>query len=399
ESLNRIAHFGDPFGKTDPRFFHAFVDIATEVQMARLAGALRVGLEDPQRLGVFTVLSGGLSVVAGLVHTPPRGERGLMLALLAGFCVLWIAFAGATGMIEEVQAGAHWVRFIRFAPLVFALLLLVALSLGPALSARGEARGTPPAKMARIGATLMVSLGAVHAAQIIDGGSLGRARENLGVLKSVAGYELRGAFVKIVPRLTRENDGPSGYAGAASPLAALEVPTPGFLTAEVASAIAHGAPGLRAPELAAALADFGFEGEQDARVGSGAIVLQSVGGDVHGALSGAAADPVSAEALGRYGHGYLSLEAYVGNEVAAARDTAGRAAFLRGAGRRIFRCSVMQLYWGPETRLNPGALAARIRAAAPGWGAGPDDLEALLLGAADAARDFGFGAIADKLSP
>lgn len=369
---------------------------------ARLLGALKIGLLDKQHLAVFTLLSAGLAVCAGLAHAKPSGDRGRALLLLAGFSALWLVFAGMTGMVEAMQAGAHWVRFIRFAPLVYALLMFVALSAGPALSAKGDQRGAPAAKMARIGATLMVSLGAVHAAQIVDGGDLRRASENLRTLTTVHGYELRGAFVKIVPRLKRENDSPAGYAEAVRPLFGLRVPNAAFLAAEIGSAVSHHAPGFEGPSLAAALAGVSAGKDQvpaeAVEVGLGATVYHASQGNTRGALEKGELGPAAAEAFGRYGNSFVSFAPYVGTELTTARGTKWGASYLRGLGRRIYRSSVMQLYWGTETMLNPSALSAQLVADQGAMAATDAELESLREGIRAAARDYGFpGAIADKL--
>ncbi|WP_419190192.1 hypothetical protein [Saltatorellus ferox] len=376
----------------------------------RLVGAIRVGLADVQRLPTFTILSAGLAIVSGLSFARPRDDRAWALALFGGFALLWLAFAGASGMIEPVAEGAHWVRFIRFAPLVWALLMIVALSAGPAVSAKGEARSTPPAKMARIGVTLLVALGAVHAAQIIDGGSLRRAGDHWQTLTSVHGYELRGAFVKVVPRLARENDSPEGYAKAVAPLFSIRVPkrqdagvgegAPDFLAAEITAAVGHAAPGFGSAAMGEALRQVAGDGATGVALGLGAAVFREASGNVRGALERADLDASAAEALGRYGTGFLSWEPYVKGELDAARETPGQIPFLRGLGRRIFRSSVMQLYWGPDTRLDPVALRDRLVEGAPALGAGPAELAALLEGVRSAAWDYGFpDAVAVRLVP
>ena len=280
--------------------------------------------------------------------------------------------------------------------------MLVALCAGPALGARGDSRGTPSAKMARIGATLLVSLGAVHAAQIVDGGDIARAPANLRTLTSVHGYELRGAFTKIVPRLARENDSERAYASVVAPFWALKVPSREFLSAEIGAPVAHSAPGFNRVGLAGALLHFadGAEAATGPAIerGLGASVLHGFQGNIRGALSDAGLGANYAEALGRYGTGFLSLPAGVAKEVAAARGTLGGTAFLRGLGRRIFRCSVVQLYWGPGTRLDPAALSARLIADQAAMGVSDTEMEALRSGLRAAARDYGFPAdVADKL--
>ena len=366
---------------------------------SRLFGAIRVGLFDKQHLATFTVLSAGLAAVAGWVHLRPRGDRARAIALMAIFSTLWIVSAGMTGMIEGVHGDSHWVRFIRFAPLIYALLMGVALVAGPALSAQGDERGTPSAKMTRIGATLLVSLGVVHAAQIIDGGNLSRAGANLSVLTSVNGYELRGAFVKIAPRLARENDSIEAYAAAVAPLWALDVAPRAFLSSELTGAVAHAVPGFDRAALADALAGVAGEGSADAiELGLGATVHREIQGNTRGALLAGNLSPASAEALGRYGVGFLSLAPYVQGELAAVRGAPLAGDFLRGLGRRIFRCSVVQFYWGPESRLNPEALTARLVADQAAMGASDAELAFMREGVRAAARDYGFpAAIADKL--
>lgn len=375
-------------------------EVGGEGGWARLFGAIRVGLTDDQLLPLFTIFSASLAAASGLLFARPRGDRALALALFGGFAVLWVTFAGASGMIQGVTEGAHWVRFIRFAPLVWSLLMLVALCAGPAISARGDERGTPPAKIARIGVTLLVALGAVHAAQIIDNGSLGRARGNLTALTTVHGYELRGAFAKILPRLERPNDSAEGYAAAAAPLFELQGASASFLAAEISAAVAHAAPGFSGDALGQALRERAGMGADGVELGLGAAVFRAARSNVRGALSDAELTPAAAEALGRYGTGFLSQEPYVAGEIESARGTPGETPFLRGLGYRIFRCSVMQLYWGPGTKLDPLALRDRILNGAGAFGAEASEVEALMEGIQSAARDYGFPeAIAVKLVP
>ncbi len=361
---------------------------------SRLLGALKIGLSDQQHLAIFTLLSAGLAVVAGWVHERPRGDRALSLSLLAGFSAVWVVFAGMTGMIEAMQEGAHWVRFIRFAPLVYALLMFVAITAGPALSAKGDARGAPAAKMTRIGATLLISLGAVHAAQIVNGGNLPRAAANLQTLTSVHGYELRGAFMKIAPRLERANDSAEGYAASVRPFFDLEVPSPDFLAAEVAAAVSHHAPGFERQALAAALSSAAGGEDQISpaavELGLGATAYHASKGNTRGALDSESLGPAAAEAFGRYGNSFVSFSPYVATEVTTARGTRWGAAFLQGLGRRIFRSSVMQLYWGSETMLNPTALRANLEAQQRAMGVTDAELGSLRDGIRAAARDYGF---------
>ncbi len=384
-------------------------DVGGEGGWSRLFGAVRVGLGGEPWLALFMVLAGALSVVGGVAFARPGGDRARALLLLGGFAVLWLVFAGMSGMVEGVAEGAHWVRFIRFAPLVWALLMLVALSAGPAISAKGDARATPPAKMTRIGVTLMVALGAVHAAQIIDGGSLANARANWTTLTNVRGYELRGAFAKVVPRLAREDDTAAGYARAAAPLALLEVPSRAVLVAELSAAVSQAAHGVGEGELGPALQSelSGPATDLDepalARaigLGLGPSAFVTARGDTGSALRSPGMENTAAEALGWFGTGFFSLPDYVSVELGVARGAPTQDAFLRGLGRRIFCSSVMQLYWGEATKLDPLALRERLVESQAEMGFTADELAALLLGIQATARDYGFPAqVTDRLVP
>lgn len=321
-------------------------EIGEEGGTARLFGAIGAGLSSTTaRAGAALGL---VASVAGLLAVPPGRDRARALCLLVGFALLWSVVAAATGMVPAATAEGHWIQLVRFAPLVYTCLLLVAISAGPALRRGLEDGGAHLA--ARAAAASVLLLGLVHSAQAIAGGDLAAARANLGVLTGTSGVELRGAFVKLVPRLEdpEEPDPAVRSARAAARLAGLQDPRADLLASELAAAAAQGAVGAPSAALLDALTAAFPEGcsREALALGLGPAVFREHGGDVRGALQSDSMTPVLAEALGRFGTGnWVSYPSFVSIELEQVAGARHEGAFLRGLGRRIYRCSVLQPYW------------------------------------------------------
>ena len=321
-------------------------EVGEEGGTTRLFGALLVGVSSTAaRVGVGL---GIVSSVAGLLAVPPGPERARALGLVSGFCGLWLVVAAVSGMVPPASAERHWIQLVRFAPLVFGGLLLVAMAAGPALRF-GLSDGATH-QVARLASAGLLGLGAVHATKSISAGDLGSARANLRVLAGTSGVELRGAFVKLAPRLEDPSvlDPAVRAARSVAALGRLREPRGDLLTAELAAAAAQHAGGATAGALLEALALELGEGHsrESLALGLGPAVFRDHGGDVRAALGSVDVTPVLAEALGRYGNGWVSYPGFVSVELEQAAGTRWEAPFLRGLGRRVYRSSVLQPYWG-----------------------------------------------------
>ena len=127
-------------------------------------------------------------------------------------------------------------------------------------------------------------------------------------------------------------------------------------------------------------------------LGLGPVVFREHQGDVRRALSSEALSPVLAEALGRYGSGWVSYPPFVSVELEKAAGTLHEEAFLRGLGRRVYRSSVIQPYWGALLRvplvLRPVEARARVAEVLDAAGASDVARAAVLRGFDDAEGDF-----------
>ena len=359
---------------------------------SRLASVLAAGLASVGAkvgLGLATAAS-----VAGLVAVPPGRVRRRALGLLAGFVLLWVLVAGLTGMVPAATAQGHWVQFVRLAPLIHAGLLFVALSAGPAL--RFGVEEVASNRLARVAAAGLVLLGGVHWVGTVHAGDLGAAGRNLAALRGTTGVELRGAFVKLAPRLEdpEVTDPALRAARSVVGLARIDDPRSELLSAELAAAAAQDAGGVGADELLEALAaELGDGHPREAlALGLGPVVFREHQGDVRRALSSEALSPVLAEALGRYGSGWVSYPPFVSVELEKAAGTLHEEAFLRGLGRRVYRSSVIQPYWGALLRvplvLRPVEARARVAEVLDAAGASDVARAAVLRGFDDAEGDF-----------
>ncbi|MEM1451375.1 MAG: hypothetical protein AAGI22_19815 [Planctomycetota bacterium] len=335
---------------------------------------------------------GVIAVAVGLKVEPPTGDRRRALLLVSGFAVLWLGFAAASSMIPPMGEAPHWVRFIRFAPFVLSLLLIVALAAGPAVGTSPTDPPGPVRVVVRVASVGLLVVGLVHSGRVVREGDLGAASANVACLTGASGVEIRGALIKIAPRLEDPSIEDVALRGAESVRAFrdLDPARPAFVAAELAAAAAHRVGGVTPDAMVARLVEVLGAPEDDLAVGIGSVVLRSIDGDVRSALSDPAFDPRYAEALGRYGHGFLSLPYALGDELAVAASTPHEEAFLRGLGRRVMRCSIVQPYWGRELVLRPDRGRARLRETALAAGASEAAVAALVAGFDGAASDFGF---------
>lgn len=372
---------GDPVGATDG--WRAFLV------------SLKFGLASP--LASATVALGFIGLLAGVIFAPPHGQRMRAILLVGGFADLWMISAMATGMIRIEAAGGPWFQYLRFAPLVFACLVVVALGAGPAVAIAGELRSAASAKIARVAITIMIGIGAVHTARIIDEGQLSRAQENVSRLLDTRGTEARNALAKIAPRLFElDSDGrlPANaevYAQALAPFVGADV---GPLDYRVGAVVAGGIKQTQAmPDalLAAFKAALPDVHGDAIRVGLGSPLYHLlVKGDVRGYLSRADFHPKYAEALGRFGpFEWTCTPAYVAHELTLTKGTLHRDAYLRGLGHRVFRCAVMQPYWGPELVFRSGDARERLIETVRAEGASGEALASILEGYDECAAWFG----------
>lgn len=348
--------------------------------------------------GLAAVLIGAASAIAGSFAAPPSGARMRAVLALGGFALLWCVAAAATGLWSLPEGPLHWFLLLRTAPLVWSLLVLAGLLAGPALALTDLERMTPPAKIARSTAAILVGIGLIHTARIVDEGTLSRAPENLRFLASLRGDDPRGAMVKLGARLEAGRDTADGAVEAEVVgrfLSVEDPPSPGLLTDLVAGVTqaTSAPPGALLSELRAVAGD-APETERAIREGLGASVFHhAYPGRLREALDDPDLEPATARGLGRYGLGWYGATDLTG-EVQVARGALHGQAFLEGVGARVFRTAVMQPYWGPERLLRPGVVRRLMeeRAAA----LGPEELAGLLAGFDREAHAFG---VVDPLWP
>lgn len=349
-----------------------------------------------------TVLVGALASVAGFFHEPPRGARLRAVLLIGGFASIWCAAAIGSGMANLDGEIIHWFQFMRLAPLVFALLMLVALLGGPALGAAGQERATPAAKITRVCAALLVGIGAIHSARAIDAGKITDAPMNLRVLASVRGDEPRNALTKIAPRLLAgESPRPAAAYVSAAPFFEVQDRRPAFLVAEVVAGATNQTDAKAGPLEAAFRLDLTERGLGEQ---AGAVVL-GLGSPLYhyeyaqttrALLDDPNADLGRVRALGLYGAYWYVLEGGLATEIEAVRGTLHGALYLEGLGARALRCGVMQPYWrpkgagGPVFMLRPGRVRRRMQEIAAANQVDAESIAALLRGFDAAAEDFGF---------
>lgn len=349
-----------------------------------------------------TVLVGALVSVAGFIYEPPRGARQRAVLLMGGFALLWCVAAIASGMAGLEGELRHWFQLIRLAPLVFALLMLVAMLAGPALAAVGQERATPAAKITRVSASLLLGIGAIHSARAIDAGSITSAAANLRILSSVRGDEPRNALTKIAPRLVEgESPHPAAAYVSSAPFFGVADRRPDFLIAEVVAGATNQTDAKAGPLEAA----FRIELEERGLGEHAAAVVLGLGAPLYhyqyaqstrALLDDPDADLGRVRALGLYGAYWYVLEGGLAAEIEAVRGTLHGDLYLEGLGARALRCGVMQPYWrpkgaeGPVFMLRPGRVRRRMAEIAAANQVDAESVAALLRGFDAAAEDFGF---------
>ncbi len=349
-----------------------------------------------------SILIGALASVAGYLYAPPTGARIRAALLFGGFALLWCIAAIASGMATLDGEIIHWFQFVRLAPLVFALLMLVAILAGPGLAAAGNDRATPAAKITRVAAALLLGIGAIHSARVIDAGKISSAAAHFRLLASVRGDEPRNALTKIAPRLvTGDSPRPAAAYLALAPFFGIEDRRPDFLVSEVVAGATNQTDAKAAPlqvEFERALVERGMGEHAEAVVlGLGSPLYHYEYAQSKATLlNDPDADPLRVRALGLYGAYWYVLESGVAPELESVRGTLHEALYLEGVGARAFRCGVMQPYWrpkdaqGPVFMLRPGRVRRRLVEVAGAAQATPESIAALLRGFDGAAEDFGF---------
>ena len=370
--------------------------------LAALTGPLGGGLA----LGM--VAFGAISAAAGLAFLWPSGARLRAIIAVGAFVDLWIVAAMVTGLVNIDATTSHWFPLLRMAPLVAALLLLVALCAGPAWGAEGEARRSASARVVRSSAALMLGIGLVHTARIIDEGELENARTNVARLRSTLGVEGRAAVAKLGPRLldARANgdrlpDDPQPFAHWTATivegLRTRHTIPDDLLVGDVVAGMTTQTPVSAGPLFDAIRRALPEASEDAIREGLGSPLFHYVArGNVRTQLLRESLHPRYAEALGRYGrYGWVDRAEGLASDLAIAAGTPRGADYLRGVGFRVFRSAVMQPYWGSELVLRPVAVRARLTLALES--ASDGDREAVLAGFDECARWYGLGLSAGRL--
>jgi len=362
----------------------------------RLAGFLASAAAEVAGDPTTLVGAAALTVAAavGLGAALQRQATRAAGALCAAYLALWLAAAGASGLVPE-RLG-HWFALLRWAPPVVTAIALAAHGIA-VLTAAGRR------PLAVFGVTLGVAAlggGALATARIVREGDLAAARSNLATLRAAPGVAWAEAFGKLAPRWRR------GSGGEAAALAAFATHTralgrrtdPEALWSGFAAGSAVGDTRGCAEALAALYgpleAALDLEGPASGplavpegalrrwlTLGLGALAARDAGlaeGWLALAAAGQELDLLTAEALGRYGSGGGLHPAFVAREAEAVRGHRAGPAYLRGLGAR----AVDALVLGPYGRLagGPGGQGLTLRpAAARAW-------LAEVLPAADAAH-------------
>ena len=352
---------------------------------------------------------GFVGTAAGLAHRLPTGRRMRALLVVGGFVDLWSLAAAWTGLASGAAGADHWFPYLRFAPAVWGLLVVLALAAGPALEAVGADRGTASARVARASAAIVLGVGGVALARMVDEGDLSRARANLARLDGVRAVDARGALQKLLPRLMPADDGRPAEvraALAAAPFAAVvEAAEPAAWREVVAADLVGIAASLvEAPAgapadvdaLRSAFRELLPPSVSDAAIERGLgplhfrrIVLDE--GGVDAALDRDGLRPAVADAVGRYG-GWFGVRpgAALAQELRWAAGAPLGEAYLAGVGERAFRSGVMQPYWGAEFVHRPAAVREALLRAAADSDLSPSERAALAAGFDACAAAFGF---------
>jgi hypothetical protein len=318
----------------------------------------------------------GLALLAlvGLVGALRQRTTRAVGLVLAAYFVLWLVSAAASGLVPK--AYGHWFALLRWAPPVVLLLVCAAhgvvvasgRSNGHGGSSASGARGAQP-RLALGAAWLVVGTGAVQTVRLATEGQLGAWRTNLTTLCAAPGAEWVQTCTKLVPRLVAADalgEEPGRVArlvAAAHDIADNERAKLELLTAVGAGygavssesfEVAHGAlerrlpNGGSPPERRALAMGLGQRLCADLGAADGWSALAALAA---AGVAGAAHDTVDtldlrAEALGRYGSGWVLFPAFVTVELAAVRDLPGASAYRRGLGARAYHSLVLAPFGG-----------------------------------------------------
>ncbi|MEL6715362.1 MAG: hypothetical protein AAFP86_16405, partial [Planctomycetota bacterium] len=212
----------------------------------------------PFLAGLKAAASGGLvapalafgfaATVAGIAFELPRGRRMRALLVVGGFVDLWALAAAVTGLAPGADSGG-WFPYLRFAPAVWGLLVVMAIAVGPAIEAAGARRAAASGRIARAAAAVVIGVGGVGLARHVQEGDLGALRSNVDTITAARAVEPRAALVKLLPRVVREDEAPDvgeRFARAALPFARVVCDAPpgpwqDALATDLVEAAAYGA--------------------------------------------------------------------------------------------------------------------------------------------------------------
>jgi len=321
----------------------------------------------------------GLAVLAAIGLCGAVLQRGTRAVgvVLGAYLALWVVSAAVSGLVPK--AYGHWFALLRWAPPVVLLLVCAAHGIvvaggapvtrgadfarGPSMES-GIARARRGRAWLALGAAwLVVGAGAIQAARLATEGPLGAWRANVATLRAAPGASWTQACTKLVPRFVAADargDAPGRVArfiGAAREVAGSEGATLELLTAIGAGYGATSSASFEAAlgELERSLPGGGSLAERRAlALGLGqrlcADLSAADGWTALGALaaSGVAAGNLElrAEALGRFGSGWVLFPGYLAVELEAVRDVPGAAAYRRGLGARAYHSFVLAPFGG-----------------------------------------------------
>lgn len=402
--------------------------VAQEGAWLRFLQALEACLDQPF-MGASLALV-GLAIIAGWAFRLPRGPRLTAILLIGGFADLWFLVGGATGMLHAPADPENWFPFLRLVPLAWAVLAVTALSVGPALAAVGDQRSRVPARITRLAAAMVLGLGGVQLARMVDEGELSEASQNWRVITTVRASEPRNALIKIVPRLFADEGLPEpgdgdeaapekidaeAFAAVVAPLlrVAAESDHPyerAFLIRETVEGAVHSMRTHLVPDPdaveralieAAPDAPWGEDERRAVALGLGALHELALGSaaDLPGALAKlAAANPddaeLTAEALGRYRYWPGMRGSDVGPELQLVRGAPLAEFYLRGLGARALRSGVMQPYFGKEALFRPPVVARQLLNEAAEAELSEAETDGLFMGFTAESSAFGFRPVA-----
>jgi hypothetical protein len=324
---------------------------------------------DPVALVQTLVLA--LLALVGLVGALRQRTTRAVGLVLAAYFVLWLVSAAASGLVPKTYG--HWFALLRWAPPVVLLLVCAAHGVVVACGRSNEhggsgatgVRGARP-RLALGAACLIVGTGAVQTVRLATEGQLGAWRANLTALRAAPGAEWVQTCTKVVPRLVaadalgEEPPRVARLVAAAHDIARSERAELELLTAVGAG---YGAVSSESFEVAQGalerhLPNGGSPLERRAlALGLGQRLCADLGAaDGWSALATLAAAGVAgaaietldlrAEALGRYGSGWVLFPAFVTVELAAVRDLPGASAYRRGLGARAYHSLVLAPFGG-----------------------------------------------------